>query len=429
MSARKPTPDNILGPVKDSLLTDPVSKESGQEFYYPAQGAELGGDVLGDLFGNQSLPSEWRSLPFHAVANVFPLIDGDEFGDLCDDIKQNGLIEPIWLHSTEDSIIDGRNRYRACMAAGITPRFRRWDGNGSLIGFVLSLNLHRRHLTSSQKAVLALDVLPFFEEEAKERQRIAGEQCGRGADSLVKELTKLSDDDGNDGKAAAKAAALVGTNRQYVADAKRLATQSPGLLDDVRAGRLTLTQARRESVRQNAPSAPVMPTGRYRVLYVDPPWKYSNTQPDYQTEQADHYSLMSIRDLCALPVRDLAEDNAVLFMWTTSPILPEAFTVMDAWGFEYKSSFVWDKIRHNMGHYNSVRHEFLLVCVRGSCQPDVPKLFDSVVSIERTEHSRKPEEFRTIIDTIYPFGARVELFARTSAPGWDAWGNEANNAV
>jgi N6-adenosine-specific RNA methylase IME4 len=110
---------------------------------------------------------------------------------------------------------------------------------------------------------------------------------------------------------------------------------------------------------------------------------------------------MSIEELCLLPVKDLAEDNAVLFLWVTSPLLEDAFRVIHAWGFDYKTSFVWDKVKHNMGHYNSVRHEFLLVCVRGSCTPDNMRLYDSVQSIERTEHSTKPEEFRNIIDDIY----------------------------
>ena len=76
-----------------------------------------------------------------------------------------------------------------------------------------------------------------------------------------------------------------------------------------------------------------------------------------------------------------------------------------------------------MGHYNSVRHEFLLVCTRGSCLPDVPKLFDSVQSVERTAHSEKPAEFREIISTLYPHGNRIELFARQTTEGWTTYGN------
>lgn len=104
------------------------------------------------------------------------------------------------------------------------------------------------------------------------------------------------------------------------------------------------------------------PEEKYRIIYADPPWDYgAHEQPDYQTEQKDHYAVMTVEAICALPVDDWAEDNAVLFLWVTSPILRKAFDVIDAWGFEYKASFVWDKIKHNMGHYNSVRHEFLLI--------------------------------------------------------------------
>ena len=126
-----------------------------------------------------------------------------------------------------------------------------------------------------------------------------------------------------------------------------------------------------------------------------------------------------------MPIYDITESDAVLFLWVTSPLLFECASVINAWGFDYKASFVWDKIKHNMGHYNSVRHEFLLVCARGSCTPDVVKLFDSVQTIERSDkHSEKPEEFRSIIDTLYPHGKRLELFARAKHEGWEVYGNQ-----
>lgn len=182
--------------------------------------------------------------------------------------------------------------------------------------------------------------------------------------------------------------------------------------------------------KQNAIDQASLLDAKYRVIYADPPWKYDNTMPDYFTEQADHYDLMTIPEIRDMPVKDMVEDDAVLFLWVTSPILEQSFEVIRAWGFKYKASFVWDKVKHNMGHYNSVRHEFLFVCVRGSCQPDVQRLFDSVVSIERSDkHSEKPEQFRQIIDTIYPYGKRIELFARVRAEGWDAYGNEISDTV
>lgn len=163
---------------------------------------------------------------------------------------------------------------------------------------------------------------------------------------------------------------------------------------------------------------------KYRVIYADPPWSYNDRQDTvYHGGAVKHYPTMPLEEICALPVP--AEKDSVLFLWTTSPMLEDSFKVINAWGFKYKSSFIWDKVATAMGNYNSVRHEFLLICVRGSCVPDVPKRLDSVVSIERTEHSRKPDEFRQIIDTLYPVGSRLEMFAREAHEGWDVWGNMA----
>ena len=163
---------------------------------------------------------------------------------------------------------------------------------------------------------------------------------------------------------------------------------------------------------------------KYQIIYADPPWSYSDKQDCEKLGGAvKHYPTMPLQDICDIPVP--SEDNAVLFLWVTSPLLEDSFKVIKAWGFKYKTSFVWDKILHVMGHYNSVRHEFLLVCTKGSCTPDVQKLFDSVVSIERTEHSVKPKEFRDMIDFLYPIGERLEMFARESSEGWDVWGNMA----
>lgn len=190
---------------------------------------------------------------------------------------------------------------------------------------------------------------------------------------------------------------------------------------------MTIPQAKREIVKAQRSETPELPSDKYRIVYADPPWSYGNSGAgiDNYGPAERHYTSMSIEELCDLPIKEMVEDNAVLFMWVTSPLLEECFPVIKAWGFKYKTSFVWDKVKHNFGHYNSVRHELLLVCTRGSCTPDVPQLFDSVQSIERSEkHSEKPEEFRKIIDTLYTRGKRIELFARATAENWKVWGNE-----
>jgi N6-adenosine-specific RNA methylase IME4/transposase-like protein len=186
------------------------------------------------------------------------------------------------------------------------------------------------------------------------------------------------------------------------------------------------TLARREAIAEAASAEGITsaPTEKYRIIYADPPWHYgAHLQPDYHTEQRDHYPAMPLEEICALPVKDWVENDAV-----TSPFLEKAFQVVGAWGFEYKAQFVWDKIKHNMGHYNSVRHENLFVCTRGACQPDYKHLFDSVQSIERGKHSAKPVDFYDIIETNYTHGRRLEIFARTKREGWDVYGHVAEIA-
>lgn len=202
-------------------------------------------------------------LDFHPVANIFPLMTGAEYDALVSDIAEHGQHEPIWLHP-DGRIIDGRNRYRACCDLGLVPERKTWDSKGSLVAFVVSLNLHRRHLTSSQRAVIALDVLPMLEEEARARQ-------GQRTDlTSVKDLTDVKSQ-----RATDQAASIVGTNRQYVSDAKRIAQTAPDLIDKVRSGKATIPQVKKEHDRrirqEQETTAAAVPLSRddYRLIVGD----------------------------------------------------------------------------------------------------------------------------------------------------------------
>ena len=185
-------------------------------------------------------------------------------------------------------------------------------------------------------------------------------------------------------------------------------------------------QARREARLAEVQETAKLPDAKFRVIYADPPWKYGDQLTEDYGAADHHYALMDLSAICGMAVPAMCEPDAVLFLWVTAPLLPDGLAVMSAWGFTYKTNFVWDKVKHNFGHYSSVRHELLLVGTRGSCVPDSSKLLDSVQSIERTKHSEKPKEFREIVETLYPHGKRLELFARAKAENWDVWGNEAH---
>ena len=339
-------------------------------------------------------------LKYHEIADLFPLIEGDEFQLLCDDIKKEGLNHPVIL--LDNTILDGRNRYRACVKVDIEPTFEEFKGDDPL-AFVLSENLHRRHLTASQRAALAAEV--------------ANMTWGGDRKNDQDAILRLE-------KTNKEASELFQVGKRYIVEAKAIKENHPGKFAELKSGKRTIQQVKREIVKENVKGQPELPTDKYRVIYADPPWRYGNSGLDDYGHAERHYPTMSIEELGHLGVPDIVEENSVLFIWTTSPLLEVCFGVIRMWGFNYKTSFIWNKIKHNFGYYNSVRHELLLICTRGSCLPDNSKLFNSVQSIERKAHSEKPDEFRDIIDTLYTKGKKIELFSIKKVDGWDVWGNE-----
>jgi len=168
------------------------------------------------------------------------------------------------------------------------------------------------------------------------------------------------------------------------------------------------------------PESPPLPEGKYAVLYADPPWSYSNS--GFNQSAASIYPTMTVEEICDLPVSDLAGDECVLLMWATSPLLPEAFRVMEAWGFEYKASRVWIKNRSpGIGWFVNTRHELLLIGVKGQGHPK--EKLDSIIEAPVTRHSAKPTFLYDEIEWCYD-GPYVELFARNEREGWASWGNE-----
>ncbi len=183
-------------------------------------------------------------MKFHEIADLFPLLQGEDFDTLCQDIAQNGLLEPIWLHP-DGSIIDGRNRYLACREIGVEPRFRTWDKGGSLASFVLSFNLYRRHLTSGQRAALAVEIEPFYAEEN-------GRDKGGRPNELNKrnmlpgkpvEFSPPVFPEADKAKSRDQAAQATGTNGRYVSDAKKIKRDDPRVFEQIKSGELNINQA------------------------------------------------------------------------------------------------------------------------------------------------------------------------------------------
>lgn len=206
--------------------------------------------------------------------------------------------------------------------------------------------------------------------------------------------------------------------------------QAGELLEWAAEAEATVKQLRERVRKIKAAAAPPLPDGVYRVIYADPPWEYGDkrTNGEQSGSAESQYPTMPIDEICAMPVREIAAQDSVLFLWATAPCLPEAMRVIQAWGFTYKAQFVWDKLKGFNGHYNDVRHELLLIATRGSCVPAVETLDPSLIAEKRTKHSRKPDSFYELIERLYPLGdaTHVELFARRSRNRWHSWGNQVD---
>jgi len=172
---------------------------------------------------------------------------------------------------------------------------------------------------------------------------------------------------------------------------------------------------------------------KYNVIYADPPWSFktfSDKGKDRSPE--NHYNVMSLQDICNLPVNNISNDDSVLLMWVVDPLLDKAFKVIEAWGFKYKTvGFTWAKTnKKSMGFFTGLGYwtrgnpEMCLLATKGKPKR-ISKSVPQLVVEQRREHSRKPDIMYNHIENLLQ-GPYVELFARTQRPGWDSWGNQTD---
>lgn len=180
--------------------------------------------------------------------------------------------------------------------------------------------------------------------------------------------------------------------------------------------------------------------GDYQLIYADPPWSYNQRAPHKKTSfgggAGGHYDVMPIGDIEALKVGELAADNCALLMWAVMPQLPACVRVLEAWGFRYSTTaFVWIKTTkdgrpwYGPGYYTGSNVEVVLLGIKGRMPPAERGVYQAINAPHPREngkiiHSRKPDIFRQEIVRLFGDVPRVELFARTAAPGWDLAGNQ-----
>lgn len=176
---------------------------------------------------------------------------------------------------------------------------------------------------------------------------------------------------------------------------------------------------------------------KYNIIYADPPWSYRAWSSKEKGRSAEsHYPTMSIEDIKALPVSQLAAKDCILFLWITFPLLQEAWSIMEAWGFTYKTvAFVWVKqcrksenLFLGMGYWTRSNAEICLLATKGNPKR-ISKNVKQIIISHLEEHSKKPDAARDRIVDLAGDLPRIELFARQTTPGWDVWGNEVDSTI
>jgi N6-adenosine-specific RNA methylase IME4 len=371
---------------------------------------------------------------FHRYANVFPLLEGAEFDGLVADIKAHGVHEPIWIF--EEQILDGRNRRRAARVAGVECPERIYTGDDPL-GFVVSVNLHRRHLDTSQRGMAAarLATLRLGDNQHSEGPSIEGaskllnvgrattERAREVLDHGVSELQSAVDH----GKIAVSTAAEIAN--APVDEQRRLVALSE---KEILLAAKTIAQDRavikRAENQQKRHSAPPLPHGKFETIVIDPPWPITKmalyARPDVAGEL--DYPAMSEEEIFSFPLPEFAADNCHLFCWSTQKFLPSALRLVEHWSFKYLFLMTW----HKSGGFQPLglpafNSEFVIYARKGTPKFIDTKNFGTSFEGRRRQHSRKPDEFYSLVARVTA-RPRIDVFSREQREGFVSWGNETD---
>lgn len=394
-------------------------------------------------------------LEYHPIANIFPLIEDQEFADFVEDIRTRGLADPIVL--LDGAILDGRNRYRALqeLRPGLTPPdepsfFIEFDGTDPL-AFVISKNLKRRHLNIPQRADVAakMATLPPWRPSNKAAnlpgsipQDVAAKTLSISERAV--RMAKRVHEAGVDELRAALTRGIIATDTaaqlaELPTDEQRriVTAQSPNLSRHARTAVKQYHRAERE--RMLGERQMEAPDGIFGVILEDFEWDFatyseagkdSRHASNHYPTAAQAHSPQEIVERTADRFAK-ADKDCVLFMWTTGPHLAIALQVMALRNFDYRCQFIWLKNRMITGYWQRGMHEILLVGTRGKPPAPAPgKQFRSVLEGEVREHSHKPDWQYTLIESYFPTLPKLELNPGDDEerPGWTRWGKPHRSA-
>jgi len=393
-------------------------------------------------------------LKLHPHQYLIPPMSEEDYNNLKEDIKRNGILQPIDV-TYNNVILDGHHRVKAAKELGIKevevriPELLYIDEDEYLI----SVAMNRRHLTEGQKAVLANEYRKILSEKVKKQRAVnAIEKRWRPEQKYLSETVTGKYNEGQEVDTRKEASDKFKVSEWKVRTVQQIEDKAPDVYEKLHTGELQIHEAKiiarlpedkreivlekkletkkdiRAIVREinnaekNQYVKPI-PDGKFSIIYADPPWEYEFSNSEMRDIE-NHYPTLELEKIKEIKVP--SDDNAILSLWTPAPKLEEALEVVKAWGFSYRTNIVWVKDKIGTGYYSRGKHELLLIGIKGEgigtpLPENRPK---SVIFAERTEHSKKPDIFYEIIEKMYPNHSKIELFARNKREGWETWGNE-----
>jgi N6-adenosine-specific RNA methylase IME4/ParB-like chromosome segregation protein Spo0J len=365
------------------------------------------------------------------VANSFRKDLGD-IEKLAASIQELGLLHPVVI-TAGGVLIAGRRRLEACKRLGHKAIHANIvEDLEDAVDFLKAQsdeNSVRKDLLPSEAVALA----KAFEEEEKKAAAQRAEE-GRKRGGLIRQGSLVENYPQPDrGKTRDRVAVKCGWSGRTLEKAKAVvdaAEQEPEkyslFLEEMdRTERVDGVYRLLQRTRQAeaiANEEPLLPKGPFRVIVADPPWHFTKRAKDPSQRGQVPYPTMTIEEIKAIRVADIAHEDTILWLWTTNAHLPDAFGVIESWGFIYKTCLTWVKDRMGLGDWLRGQTEHCLLAVRGN--PVIQLINQTTVLYAPVgEHSEKPEEFYQLVEVMCP-GAKVDLFARKTRVGWAAFGDE-----
>ena len=358
--------------------------------------------------------------------NLEDIKDADlkrEHGDikgLAENIKRNGLLQPIVINQN-NNMVSGRRRYAALKMLGWTEvhvnQIETKDDVDKL-SKTLAENIMRKNLRWQEEVRQKAEIDQLMREKYGSAKP--------GGDRQTKAGKKHRSD--SDQWSTQKTAELLNQSKTVIIEDMQLARaleEYPELekIERKSFAKRTYKQMQKRYEIDKIPKQELK--GKYNVILADPPWDYDTKATALRGRALDHYSTMTIEEIRDIPVKNITLDNAALFLWTTNPITKKAFSVVESWGFEYKTLLVWIKDKIGTGFYARSKNEIILIGIKGSFLPMTTNLPETVFYAKKGSHSSKPEIIYKIIEKMYPGQKYIELFKRgENRKNWESWGKD-----